>query len=163
MEDRLEDLEDTVAGLTSRLKRWSDPSEIAEEVSGLEEEISVALGRFHKRLESVAETVEANLHSVLQAEIGNFAEEVGGMRAAFEQMTVELQRVPALLASHRAALAEELKRPVKSARRRARRADRDDIDEGEATGPGGTARRSTAGTDPARGDGVVVRGRPSRT
>src|SRR5437773_1576539 len=57
VEERLESLEETVGRLESRLAKWSDPSEVADEVIGLEEEISMALGRFHKRLDAATELV----------------------------------------------------------------------------------------------------------
>jgi hypothetical protein len=121
MEERLEAVEETVAALDSRLRKWSDPGEVSEQVSGLEEEISVALGRFYKRLEEAMSSVEAGVRTVL-------AEQVEAMTAEFSRLTTELQAlgedmaaIPDVLAEHRVKLARDLKKPVRAAQRRSRR------------------------------------------
>lgn len=128
MEERLEALEETIAGLESRLKRWSDPSEIAEEVSGLEEEISLALGRFYKRLDAAINAIQPTVRKAVGAEVDAVAGEVETLAAALRSMTTELQvlvegveRMPRMLEEHRATLARELKSPMKRVRRRDRR------------------------------------------
>ena len=121
MEERLEQLERTVAALAARLRRWSDPSEVAEEVSTLAEEVSVALGRFHKRLETALVPAQGAVRDALGAEIGELRDQVRGMAEEFRAVTKELDRLPKMLAEHRAALTRDFKKPMRSARRRGRK------------------------------------------
>lgn len=102
MEERLESLEEAVGSLESRLARWSDPSEVADEVVGLEEEVSVALGRFHKRLEAATESMEEAVRSAVGSELG-------ALRRQLESVKEELERLPELLAEHQAAILHDLK------------------------------------------------------
>src|SRR5205085_1749001 len=86
--------EETVGRLESRLAKWSDPSEVADEVIGLEEEISMALGRFHKRLDAAAELVAVAASDAVVQEILPLREELSALLE-------DLQSLPEILAEHR--------------------------------------------------------------
>jgi predicted nucleic acid-binding Zn-ribbon protein len=102
VEERLESLEESVGKLESRLAKWSDPSEVADEVIGLEEEISVALGRFHKRLETATETIEAAVASAVAAGIDPMMKELAALLE-------DLQLLPEVLEEHRAQIVQDVK------------------------------------------------------
>jgi DNA repair exonuclease SbcCD ATPase subunit len=102
MEERLESLEETIGKLESRLARWSDPSEVADEVIGLEEEISMALGRFHKRLEAATEAIGATVRDAVAAEITPVAKELSALLE-------DLQTLPEILAEHRDQIVHDVK------------------------------------------------------
>jgi hypothetical protein len=121
MEERLEALEETVAGLDARLRRWSDPGEVVEQVSGLEEEISVALGRFYKRLEGAATSMEESVRTLLSEQVEAMTTEFSTLTAELQALGEDLGALPDVLAEHRARLARDLKKPVRSYQRRSRR------------------------------------------
>ena len=102
MEERLESLEEAVGRLESRLARWSDPSEVADEVIGLEEEISMALGRFHKRLEAATDAIGSTVRDAVAAEITPVANELSALLE-------DLQTLPDVLAEHRDQIVHDVK------------------------------------------------------
>lgn len=102
VEERLEGLEESVGKLESRLARWSDPSEVTEEVVGLEEEISVALGRFHKRLESATEAIASGVRDAVRAEIDPVMKELAALLE-------DLAALPDVLEEHRAQIVQDVK------------------------------------------------------
>jgi predicted nucleic acid-binding Zn-ribbon protein len=102
MEERLESLEEAVGRLEARLARWSDPSEVADEVIGLEEEISMALSRFHKRLETATETIATTVRDAVAAEITPVAHEISALLE-------DLQALPDVLAEHRDQIVQDVK------------------------------------------------------
>jgi predicted nucleic acid-binding Zn-ribbon protein len=106
VEERLESLEESVGKLESRLAKWSDPSEVADEVIGLEEEISVALGRFHKRLETATETIEAAVGAAVGAAV---AGAIDPMMKELAALLEDLQLLPEVLEEHRAQIVQDVK------------------------------------------------------
>jgi len=101
MDERLESLEETVGRLEGRLAKWSDPSEVADEVIGLEEEISMALARFHKRLETASDTIVAAASEAIAAQVAPLREELAALLE-------DLQALPEILAEHRDQIASEV-------------------------------------------------------
>lgn len=128
MEERLETLEGTIAKLAARLRQWSDPGEVTEQVAGIEEEISVALGRFHKRLESVAGSVESAVRESVESQLEGLNADVVAVKDELKVLSGMLQRLPQLLADQRSASSDGSKRLGRGSRRRSRQ------DEAEADG-----------------------------